>query len=123
MRAPDRNRAGTYGAPRTALFSPSGGADGIAVDEDGCPWVALDPRSSLGRFTPDGDLDAEIRVDGDFVASVCFAGEGRRDLFITPAGNLADPKSRGGVFVARAPVIGLAVPKVHRLTRRERVAR
>jgi hypothetical protein len=34
----------------------------------------LGASASVGRFIPGGDLDAEIAVDADFVASVCFAG-------------------------------------------------
>ena len=90
----------------------SGAADGMAVDEDGCLWIALGARASVGRFTPAGDLDTEIRVDAELVASLCFAGHDRRDLYITTTGNAADPAARGGVFLTRSPVAGLAVPAV-----------
>lgn len=110
--AADRNGDHEYGAARTVVVSPSGAADGMAVDEDGCLWVALGASASVGRFTPGGDLDFEIAVDADFVASVCFAGADRRDLFITTTGNPADPEGRGGVFVTRSPVAGLEVPAV-----------
>lgn len=109
--AADRNDDGTYGAPRALAVSPSGKADGMAVDEDGCLWVALGPRATVGRFTPDGDLDTEIAVDAEFVASVCFAGAELRDLVITTTGDLANPAARDGcVFITQAPVAGLAVP-------------
>ncbi len=88
-------------APRVVVESPSGDADGMAVDEDGCLWVALGSRPSVGRFTPDGVLDSEVEVDADFVASVGFFGSDRRDLVITTTGD---------VFVTRASVAGLAVP-------------
>jgi gluconolactonase len=87
--------------PRTVVTSPSGDADGMAVDEDGCLWVALGSRGTVGRFTPDGVLDSEVTVEADFVASVCFFGPDRRDLVITTTGD---------VFVGRAPVAGVAVP-------------
>jgi sugar lactone lactonase YvrE len=44
--------------------------------------------------------------------SICFAGADRRDLFITTTGNPTGPAARGGVFVTRAPVAGLAVHAV-----------
>jgi gluconolactonase len=110
--AADRNDSGTYGAPRVAAMSPSGKADGMAVDEDGCLWVALGPRPTVGRFTPDGVLDTEVPVDADFVASVCFGGADRMDLVITTAGDPADPSGRGGVFITRAHVPGLAIAAV-----------
>jgi gluconolactonase len=96
--------------PRTMVVSPSGDADGMAVDEEGCLWVALGSRASVGRFTPDGALDSELAVDADFVASVCFAGADHRDLVITTTGDREDPRARGGVFVTRVPVAGVEVP-------------
>jgi sugar lactone lactonase YvrE len=42
--AADRTDDGRYGAPRTAVVSPSGAADGMAIDEAGCLWLrALRP--------------------------------------------------------------------------------
>jgi sugar lactone lactonase YvrE len=99
--AADRDADGAYGAPRTVVVSPSGDADGMAVDEDGCLWVALGSRPSVGRFTPAGELDSEIAVDAEFVASVAFTGSDRRDLVITTTGD---------VFVTPVAVAGLAVP-------------
>ena len=110
--AADRGGDGAYGPPRIAVVSPSGAADGMAVDEDGCLWVALGQRASVGRFTPHGALDTEITVDAEFVASVCFAGSDRRDLFITTTGDPTNPDARGGVFLTRSPVAGLVVPAV-----------
>lgn len=110
--AADREPDGTYGAARVAVVSPSGAVDGMAVDEAGCLWVALGPRETVGRFTPAGELDLEIAVDADFVASLCFAGADCRDLFITTTGDPSDPDARGGVFHTRAPGPGLAVPAV-----------
>jgi len=65
--AADRTSDGKYVAARTAAVSPSRAADGLAIDEDGCLWLALGPRASVARFTPDGNLDAEVPVDADFV--------------------------------------------------------
>ena len=48
-------------APRVAVTSPSGEADGMAVDESGALWVALGAGASVGRFTPDGRLDSGSR--------------------------------------------------------------
>jgi xylono-1,5-lactonase len=107
--AVEHNSADEYGPPRTVVVSPSGVADGLAIDEDGCLWVALGWRASVGRFTPAGDFDAEIAVDADFVASMCFAGTDRRDLFITTAGDPKRPERRGSVFVTRAPTAGVGM--------------
>ena len=108
--AADRGADGAFGTPRTVVVSPSGAVDGMALDEEGCLWVALGPRASVGRFTPDGELDDEITVDADFVASLCFAGADRRDMYITTTGNPEDPSARGGVFHTARRWRGLAVP-------------
>ena len=96
-------------APRVVAESPSGEVDGMAVDEHGALWVALGSRRTVGRFTPDGRLDREIEVPGNFTASLCFGGSDMRDLFVTTTGNPADPDDPGGVFLTRAPVAGAPV--------------
>jgi gluconolactonase len=101
--AADRREDGSYGPSRIAVASPSGEADGMAVDESGALWVALGARASIGRFTPDGHLDSEVEVPTGFVASLCFGGRDGRDLFITTA---ARGGGTGAVFRTRAPVAG-----------------
>jgi gluconolactonase len=83
--AADRRDDGSYGPSRVVVTSPSGAADGMAVDEVGALWVALGPRGTVGRFTPDGVLDTELVVPAAFVASLCFGGADGRDLFVTTA--------------------------------------
>jgi gluconolactonase len=109
--AADRDGDDGFREPRVAVESPSGEADGMAVDEEGALWVALGRRASVGRFRPDGALDQEIDVPASFVASLCFGGADGRDLFITTAGDEQNPQA-GAVFVTRAPVAGAPVPPV-----------
>ncbi len=104
--AADRGGDGAYGPARTVVTSPSGAVDGLAVDENGALWVALGGRGSVGRFRPDGELDDELDVPAGFVASLCFGGSDRRDLFITTLGNPEDPDGGGAVFMTRSPVAG-----------------
>jgi sugar lactone lactonase YvrE len=100
------------GGRRVVVESPSGEADGMAVDEDGCLWVALGGRASVGRFRPDdGSLDLEVEVPAPFAASLCFGGTDRRDLYITTTGNPEDPDAPGGVYLTRAETPGLAIPR------------
>jgi len=108
--AADRRDDGSYGPSRVVVTSPSGGADGMAVDEAGALWVALGPSATVGRFTPDGTLDAELAVPGSFVASLCFGGTDGRDLFVTTAQG-ADGTS-GAVLRTRVPVAGAPVAAV-----------
>jgi gluconolactonase len=103
--AADRRPDGTWGPGRVAVTSPSGGADGLAVDETGALWVALGDSATVGRFTPDGRLDRELAVPAAFVASLCFGGSDGRDLFVTTAGDDAAPDG-GAVFHTRVDVAG-----------------
>jgi sugar lactone lactonase YvrE len=108
--AADAHEDGTFGEPRAVVVSPSGEADGMAVDEDGALWVALGAGGSVGRFRPDGELDLTLEVPAPFVASLCFGGSDRRDLFITTAGNPDDPDAPGGLYLTRSDTPGLEVP-------------
>jgi sugar lactone lactonase YvrE len=104
--AADRRSDGSYAPSRVVVTSPSGQADGIAVDESGALWVALGSRATVGRFRPDGDLDREVTVPTGFVASLCFGGTDGHDLFITTAGDAGE----GAVFLTHVDVAGAAIP-------------
>ena len=106
-----RTEEGAYRDARELIASPSGEADGLAVDENGGIWVALGGGGAIGRFRPDGELEAMVDVPAPFVASLCFGGDGR-DLFVTTTGDPGDPDAPGGVYLARAPVAGVPVPAV-----------
>jgi xylono-1,5-lactonase len=110
--AADREGDGTFGPPVIVARSPSGQADGMAVDETGALWVALGEQGTVGRFTPDGELDSELAVPAAFVASLCFGGDDGRDLFITTPDNTEDPAAGGAVFHTRVDVPGVPVPRV-----------
>jgi len=51
-----------------------------------------------------------LAVPAPFVASLCFGGADRRDLYVTTSGNSEHPERRGTVFHTRADVPGLVVP-------------
>lgn len=103
--AADRHDDGTYSGRRVAIESPTGVADGLAVDETGAIWVALGGSGSIGRFTPGGELDLEVTTDAAFIASVCFGGDGR-DLFAT---SIAQDGDTGAVFRGRVDVAGAPI--------------
>jgi gluconolactonase len=112
--AADRRGDHEYGPSRVAVSSPSGQADGVAVDETGALWVALGGRGTVGRFTPDGVLDQEVEVPAAFVASLCFGGPDGRALFVTTPDNTEEPALGGCVFrtdvsVAGAPLVPASV--------------
>jgi sugar lactone lactonase YvrE len=90
------------GEARVFARSPSGDADGLAVDEEGGVWVATGSGGGVARFSPEGELDDVLDVPAEFVSSVCFGGADARDLYVTTTGTL---------FRARAEVAGLPVPR------------
>jgi sugar lactone lactonase YvrE len=104
--AADRRADGSHHGRRVVIESPTGVADGIAVDETGAIWVALGPSGSVGRFTPDGVLDLEVSTGASFVASLCFGGTDRRELFITTIGREGESGAlyHGDADVAGAPI-------------------
>jgi sugar lactone lactonase YvrE len=76
------------GQKRVFAKSPSGDADGLAVDAQGGVWVATGSGGAVARFSPQGDLQEQLDVPADFVSSLCFGGTDGRDLFITTIGML-----------------------------------
>lgn len=87
--------------------------DGLAVDADGCVWVALWGAGKVVRCTPDGRLDAVVGVPVSQVTSCAFGGPDLRELYITTAAIGLGPEQRaaeplaGGVFRASPGVTGL----------------
>jgi sugar lactone lactonase YvrE len=75
--------------------------DGMAVDAEGCLWVALHGGWGLRRYSPGGELLAEVRLPVARVTSCCFGGPGLRDLYVTTRRDgLSD------VELARQPLAG-----------------
>lgn len=87
-----------------------GGPDGLTLDVDGCIWVACWNRSCVRRYTPDGQLDAQIDLPVSAVTSVAFGGAALDQLYITtaqPIGDGVEPHA-GDLFVAVPGVSGVA---------------
>ncbi|MCS7475631.1 SMP-30/gluconolactonase/LRE family protein [Umezawaea endophytica] len=100
---------------RTAFgIAPSLGApDGMAVDAEGCLWVALWGGSAVVRFSPSGEVLARVDVPATQVSSCCFGGPDLSVLFVTtsregftPERSAAEPHA-GKVFAVRTGVAGL----------------
>jgi sugar lactone lactonase YvrE len=57
--------------------------DGMAVDAEGCLWVALHGGWGLNRYSPDGELLQEVHLPIARVTSCCFGGPQLSDLYVT----------------------------------------
>jgi sugar lactone lactonase YvrE len=96
-----------------AQIPPAAGMpDGLTVDADGYVWVALWGGSAVRRYSPDGELERELRLPVSQVTSCAFGGEDWSDLFITSANwgmnaaaRRAEPHA-GAIFAARPGVSG-----------------
>jgi sugar lactone lactonase YvrE len=77
--------SGALGERRSLVTVDVDGAvpDGIAVDTEGCLWVALHGGWGLNRYSPRGELLAEVRLPVAKVTSCCFGGPELKDLYVT----------------------------------------
>jgi sugar lactone lactonase YvrE len=98
------------------LDRATGIPDGLAVDVDGCVWLAVWGSSRVLRCTPAGRVDRAVTLPVAQLTSCAFGGEDHRDLFVTSAAEGLSPQARaaqplaGAVFVTRPGPQGLAVP-------------
>ncbi|WFR99410.1 SMP-30/gluconolactonase/LRE family protein [Rhizobium tumorigenes] len=90
--------------------SLGGRPDGAAIDVDGCYWIAASDGGRVVRMTPQGRVDAEIRLDVPNPTNICFIGEDLRTAFLTTlrAGGVGQG---GDVYIVRLPYQGLAEPR------------
>jgi sugar lactone lactonase YvrE len=107
---------GALSRRRTVVEIPNsdGTPDGLTVDRDGNLWLALVHGSEVRCYTPDGALDARVRVPTSVVTSCCFGGADLEDLYITtselyvPDDLRASQAGAGGLFVCRPGATGVA---------------
>ncbi len=95
---------------RVLVKLDSGAPDGLAVDAEGCIWVAVYGGGCAARYTPTGELERRIEVPATAVTSLCFGGSDLRDLYIVTADNTEDATLGGTVFRTRVDTPGLPVP-------------
>lgn len=106
--------SGELGERRTLIEIPAeqGIPDGLAVDAEGCLWVAMFGAGGVRRYRPDGRPAGELRLPVALVTSCAFAGPGLADLYLTSAAHLpaaAGSPLSGALFRCRPPTPGLAV--------------
>jgi sugar lactone lactonase YvrE len=88
--------AGTLGTPRD-LVQPEPGAgipDGLIVDAAGCLWVAFWGGHAVRRYSPAGELLAELPVPVSQPSCPALGGPGLADLYLTTAWEDMTPEQR-----------------------------
>ncbi|NRA03490.1 MAG: SMP-30/gluconolactonase/LRE family protein [Myxococcales bacterium] len=95
---------------REVFAKLDGFPDGLAVDVEGCVWVALYGGGCVARLGSDGKPERRVSVPAQNVTSLCFGGRDLQDLYVVTADHLEQPERRGSVFRTRSPVPGLAAP-------------
>ncbi len=92
-----------------------GRPDGAAVDSQGNYWCAMFEGQRLLRFSPAGQLLAEIPVPVRCPTMPCFGGDDLKTLFVTSASDNRPPEElqafpqSGCVIATRVEVAGLPV--------------
>jgi sugar lactone lactonase YvrE len=90
-------------------------ADGLAVDCEGCVWVAIWGAGEVWRLSPEGERLGTVRAAASRTSSCCFGGRARDRLFVTSAteGGEDTPLDEGGapgaLFVAEVGIAGAPV--------------
>lgn len=95
---------------RVVSIPPSHGMpDGMALDAEGCLWVALWEGAAVHRYTPTGDLDRVVELPVSNVTSCTFGGTGLEDLYITTASSGLSDEQIGPqqVFASSPGVSGM----------------
>jgi sugar lactone lactonase YvrE len=93
--------------------------DGATMDAEGCYWAALPngpSGGSVGRFTPDGEVDVVIEVPALLPLMPAFGGPDMSTLYITSGSIEAMVGSQptamsGSIFAVKTPFRGLAETK------------
>jgi xylono-1,5-lactonase len=94
---------------RLSTSALGGIPDGMALDEEGCIWVAIYESACVARLSSTGEVLQRLEVPANLVTSVCFAGPDGTDLIIVTADNTEHPELLGCVFRTNVGVRGAPV--------------
>jgi L-arabinonolactonase len=93
-----------------------GTSDGLTVDAEGYLWVAFWDGWRVVRFSPDGEIDREIKMPVQRPTSCIFGGPDLDILYVTSAreglseADMAGQPLAGGLFRIQTDVKGLPEP-------------
>lgn len=112
VRAYDVTGDGGVGPWRQFASLGEGGVpDGLKVAADGSVWVADAHGGRVAVFGADGAHLRDVAVPLPMVTSVCFGGDGLRDLYVVTGSRGGPSENCGSIFRTRVDVAGLALPK------------
>jgi len=103
---------GALAGRRRFVSVEDGVPDGLTLDADGCLWLAVWGSGELRRYTPDGRLDAMVRLPARQVTSAAFGGDDLGTLYITTArenftaADLREQPHAGDIFACTPGVTG-----------------
>jgi D-xylonolactonase len=92
----------------------SGYPDGMAVDSEGCVWIALFGGARIERYSAAGKLIDSVAFPCSNVTKLAFGGDDLRTAYVTTAWKGLSPEQRareplaGGLFTFRTDTPGLA---------------
>ncbi|WP_369205702.1 SMP-30/gluconolactonase/LRE family protein [Streptomyces sp. PU-14G] len=97
--------------PLAVVEEGAGFPDGLAVDADGCVWVALWDGAAVRRYAPDGTLERVVELPVRRPTACAFGGAGLTDLYVTSAraGLVSPSPLDGSLFVL--PDAGRGLPQ------------
>jgi sugar lactone lactonase YvrE len=101
-----------HDATAVSIDPSHGSPDGMAIDSEGCLWVALWGGSAVQRYSPNGELVERVEVAARQVSSCCFGDEDLGTLYITTSGENYDPAAyandphAGKIFAVRTGIVG-----------------
>jgi D-xylonolactonase len=88
--------------------------DGMAVDADGCVWIALFGGARIERYSAQGALLGQVAFPCPNITKLAFGGDDLRTVFVTTARKGMSDEARarlplaGGLFSFRVETPGLA---------------
>jgi len=96
----------------TGALLPSAYPDGPVVDAEEHVWTALYAGSCVARFSPDGELVANVPIPARDITKMAFGGKDLQTTYVTSATknmsaqDLATFPLAGSLFAFPAPVAG-----------------